>query len=178
MRIAFAGSHRVGKSTLVERVVEALPGYTAVDEPYYLLEEEGYECSDPPSIEDFEAQLDRSWLALEDNDANVLFDRCPADVLAYLLVHDDAALVDAASATERAREAMKSLDLIVFVPIEANDRIPLAAHEDRRQRRAVDEKLRELLIDEAPAGDAEVLTVHGDVAQRVRQIMARIAGVR
>src|SRR5882724_6743886 len=117
VRIAFAGSHRVGKSTLVERVVEALPGYTAVDEPYYLLEEEGYECSDPPSIEDCEAQLDRSWLALEDNAANVLFDRCPADVLASLLVPDDAPLVGAASATERAREAMTSLDLIVFVPI-------------------------------------------------------------
>jgi predicted ATPase len=42
MRIAFSGSHRVGKSTLVDRIAEALPTYTAVEEPYYLLEEEGY----------------------------------------------------------------------------------------------------------------------------------------
>ena len=65
VRIAFSGSHRVGKSTLIERVAEALPSYAVVAEPYYLLEEEGYECSDPPSAEDFEAQLDRSIIEFD-----------------------------------------------------------------------------------------------------------------
>src|ERR1041384_2990821 len=90
MRIAFSGSHRVGKTTLVERVAERLPQYETVDEPYYLLEEDGYEAAEVPTIEDFEAQLVRSFAALGEPGRDVLFDRCPVDVLAYLLEHEDA----------------------------------------------------------------------------------------
>ena len=64
MRIAFSGSHRVGKSTLLEHVAIALPGHTVVDEPYYLLEEDGYEAAEHPTVEDFVAQLERSLVAL------------------------------------------------------------------------------------------------------------------
>lgn len=78
MRIAFSGSHRVGKSTLVEAVAERLPRHATVDEPYALLEEEGYECPEVPALEDFEAQLERSLAALEGGKRDVLFDRCPA----------------------------------------------------------------------------------------------------
>ena len=130
MRIAVSGSHRVGKTTLVECVADALPGYAAVDEPYHLLEAEGHEFADPPSLDDFEAQLQRSLAALDDGDRDALFDRCPVDVLAYLLVHDDAARFDLDDWVERIREAMHTLDLVVFVPIEDTDRIALAPHED------------------------------------------------
>jgi energy-coupling factor transporter ATP-binding protein EcfA2 len=118
VRIAFSGSHRVGKSTLVELLAGALPHYTTVDEPYYLLEEEGYECSETPSVEDFEAQLERSLATLEEGERNVLFDRCPADIFAYLFAHDDAGAFDADEWLDRTREAMQTLDLVVFVPIE------------------------------------------------------------
>lgn len=66
MRIAVSGSHRVGKTTLIQHVAERLPGYATVDEPYYLLEDEGYELAEQPSLEDFEAQLVRSLAALDD----------------------------------------------------------------------------------------------------------------
>src|SRR5689334_22089307 len=125
-------------------MAEALPGYATVDEPYYLLEDDGHECSAPPSIEDFEAQLERSLVALEDGDPDVLFDRCPLDVLAYLLVHD--AEVD--DWIERVRDAMQTLDLVVFVPIEDRDRIALPAHEDRELPRAVHDRLHDLLVDD------------------------------
>ncbi|MFZ0090507.1 MAG: AAA family ATPase [Solirubrobacteraceae bacterium] len=171
MRIAFSGSHRVGKSTLIERVAEALPSYAVVAEPYYLLEEEGYECSDPPSAEDFEAQLDRSIIEFERATENVLFDRCPADFLAYLLVggHDVEAHV------ERVHEAIQSLDLLVLVPIEEPDRVAVSSDEDRAQRREVSEELCELLFDEDLA--EEVLVVHGDVTARVAQVLARVDGL-
>jgi predicted ATPase len=174
VRIAFSGSHRVGKSTLLERVADALPRHTSVDEPYYLLEEEGYECSETPALEDFEAQLERSLAALEEGEPNVLFDRCPADILAYLLAHDDAATFEPDEWLERAREAMQTLDLVVFVPIEEPDRIALPAHEDDAFRLAVHEKLHELLVDDTLGFGTDVLTVHGDVRARVDQVMARI----
>lgn len=174
MRIAFSGSHRVGKSTLVARVAERLPGYATVDEPYYLLEEDGYELAEQPSIEDFEAQLERSLAALDETGADVLFDRCPVDILAYLLAHDDAAAFEPEDWLDHIRDAVGSLDLIVFVPVEDADRIALASHDDAEHRLAVHDRVRELLIDEALPGDVEVLTVGGDVQTRTEQVMARI----
>jgi predicted ATPase len=172
MRIAFSGTHRVGKSTLLERIAERLPHYQSVEEPYYLLEEEGYETAEPPSMEDFEAQLERSLSALAENEPNVLFDRCPIDVLAYLLTHDDATPFDADEWLERVDDAMATLDLVVFVPIERRDRIALPSHEDRRLRAAVHEKLEELLVEDTITLGVEVLRVEGDVAGRVQQVMA------
>ena len=43
MRIAVSETHRAGKSTLVEDLAEWLRGHRVVDEPYHLLEEEGFE---------------------------------------------------------------------------------------------------------------------------------------
>ncbi|HEY8205898.1 MAG TPA: ATP-binding protein [Myxococcaceae bacterium] len=175
MRIAFSGSHRVGKSTLVERVSELLPGYETVDEPYFLLEEDGYESAEVPSVEDFEAQLERSLEALEVGQRDVLFDRCPADVFAYLLEHEDAGAFEPERWLDRAREAMRTLDLVVFVPIDEGSRIPVPAHEDRARRQAVHERLHDLLVEDVLGFEAEVLAVHGDVRSRIGQVMARIA---
>src|SRR5689334_13580614 len=175
MRVAFSGSHRVGKTTLVERVAERLPGYATVDEPYYLLEEDGYEAAEVPTLEDFEAQLVRSLAALEDAGDDALFDRCPVDVLAYLLEHEDAQAFDAEEWLERIRRAIETLDLIVLVPIEDMDRIALAPHEDAALRRAVNDRLGELLVEHTLGVDVEVLTVDGDVRARVEQVLARVA---
>lgn len=174
MRIAFAGSHRVGKSTLVEAVGAELPRYVTVDEPYALLEEEGYECAEEPSVSDFEAQLERSLEALAEGEPNALFDRSPADILAYLLVHEDADAFDLDAWSERVREAMATLDVVVFVPIEEPDRVALPAHEDRAYRLAVHEKLNELLVDDALGVEVEVLTVEGGVSRRVEQVLRRV----
>lgn len=43
MRIVISGTHFSGKSTLVEALPDALPQYTTIEEPYHLLQEEGYE---------------------------------------------------------------------------------------------------------------------------------------
>jgi predicted ATPase len=168
VRIAFSGAHRVGKTTLIERVAEALPGYALVPEPYHLLEEDGYDFADPPSAEDFEAQLERSIVELEEAGERVLFDRCPADFLAYLRV----GYHDSDPQLEHCREVIGLLDLVVLVPIEQPDRIAVASHEDLEQRRAVDQELFELLLDEGLA--EEVLPVRGDVTTRLAQVLARV----
>lgn len=174
MRIAFSGSHRVGKTTLLERVADALTGYTTVDEPYYLLEADGYEVAEQPSLEDFEAQLACSLDALSEGEPDVLFDRCPVDIIAYLRAHDDAARFELDDWIERVRAAMATLDLVVLVPVEEPDRIALARHEDAAHRQAVHDQLSELLVDDALGLDLEVLAVTGDPRARLDQVLARI----
>lgn len=159
----------MGKSTLVQQVAEAPRRFACVEEPYLLLEGDGYEFGWPPSAEDFEAQLDRSVTEIETAGEHVPFDRCPADLLAYLHVLGH----DIRPAVERSREAMDRLNLVVFVPIEEPDRIAVAPHEDRDQRRAVDEVLHQLLLDDELVED--ILIVQGDVPKRVAQVTARIS---
>jgi len=176
VRIAFSGTHRTGKSTLLAAVASRLPGYAIVDEPYHLLEDEGYEHGQEPSLEDFEAQVARSIEVLQEGQRDILFDRCPADVLAYLMTHEEAATFDRDEWMDRARDALETLDLIVFVPIEQPDRIAVAADEDRAWRAAVDAALEELLIDNALELDVAVLRVDGAVASRVAEVLARVPG--
>ncbi len=57
------------------------------DEPYYLLEEEGYEFASPPSLEDYRALLAFSVRSLTSpSPPQVVFDRTPLDYLAYMTV--------------------------------------------------------------------------------------------
>src|SRR6478672_2946109 len=118
MRIAISGTHGTGKSSLVGELSRLLPEYASVDEPYRQLEDEGHAFPEAPSLEDFEAQLERSIDNLHASDADTLFDRCPADIVAYLLAHDEAAGFDLESWLPQIRRAMARLDLLVFVPLE------------------------------------------------------------
>src|SRR5262249_22926425 len=43
MRVGISGAHGTGKTTLAEALCACLTGHLAADDPYYLLEEEGYE---------------------------------------------------------------------------------------------------------------------------------------
>ena len=42
MRIGISGTHGTGKTTLAEELCAHLPGHVTADEPYYLLEGEGF----------------------------------------------------------------------------------------------------------------------------------------
>ena len=108
----------------------------------------------------------------------MLFDRCPADVIAYLLAHDDADAFNVDAWLDRTRDAMRTLDFVVFVPIEERDRIALPAHEDVEYRLAVHDQVRHLLVDDELGLETEVLAVHGNVPTRVGQVMARVGGAK
>src|SRR5712672_3544919 len=128
MRIAVSGAHRTGKTSLVEELGRCLPRYNMIDEPYYLLVEEGHEFEEMPSLEDFELQLDRSIESILASGAEQIFDRCPADIVAYLLTHQHS-----------------DQFLIVFVPIEDPDRIALETEDDELRQR-VDETIRDAVL--------------------------------
>lgn len=165
MRIAVSGAQRVGKSTLIEALAERLPGYVVIDEPYHQLEDEGHELSDPPTREDFEAQLRVSIASLADAPANALLERAPHDFLAYL--GDDLDLDD----WPGLRAAADRLDLIVVVPVEAPDRIALPAHESGAWRARIDEAVQAIVLDDRCELGVRSIEVRGDVAARVEQVL-------
>ena len=171
MRIAVSGAHRTGKSTLVDSLGRELAGHEVVEEPYHLLEEEGHEFGHPPSLEDFESQLDRSIRAILTGSDDQIFDRCPADLLAYLLTHRDGARFDFDPWIPRVRAALEKLDVVVFVPIEHPDRITLGRDDCPQWRRRVDEELRSVLLDDGWDLGARVLEVRGTAGERLNQVL-------
>lgn len=172
MRIAISGTHRVGKTTLAEALAGALPGHVLVPEPYWLLEDDGHEFEEMPSLEDFELQLERSLTSLEAGAAQVIFDRCPLDLVAYLQTHRERAAFDIDARLARIRAAMASLDLVVVVPIEAPDRVPVDRSEARLRSR-VDDALRDLVLDDALDVGVRSIEVRGPVDARLRQVLAQ-----
>lgn len=167
MRVAVSGTHRAGKSSLVEALSARLPGYRVIDEPYASLEDEGYEFSDPPAIEDFEAQLARSLALAGELPADALVDRCPLDFVAYLRALDEDYDVDA----DALRDAMAAFDLVVVVTIESPERIAVSASEDRRLRRRVDEQIRAIVLEDGLGLGVEALEVTGSTDARVEQVL-------
>jgi thymidylate kinase len=175
MRIAISGTHFSGKSSLVQALSEALPQYTTIEEPYHLLQEEGYEFAELPSIEDFELQLERAIENLDETLPDVIFDRCPADILGYLLSHADAEAFNLEEWLPRVQTAIKKLDLIVFLSIEVPDRIVLPRSQDVAYRQRVDEKLREVILDNIFDFEVDVLEVSGNPQTRIELVLAHIA---
>lgn len=174
MRIAISGTHRVGKTTLAQALADALPGHVFVPEPYYLLEDEGHEFEEMPTLEDFEAQLERSLTCLGEGAASAIFDRCPLDLVAYLRTHRDRAGFDVDDWLQRIREQMATLHVVIFVPVEALDRVPVDRAEARLRAR-VDDELRDLVLDDALDIGVHAVEVHGPVVVRLRQALTAAA---
>ena len=174
LRIALTGAHATGKTTIAAELARAIPGYRVIEEPYYQLESEGYAFGASPTLEDFEMQLERSIRNVEGLQGGSIFDRSPADYLAYLLSHGDGGPATAAHWFPKVGGAIATLDLLVFVPIERPDRIE--TREASRLRRRVDTALRAGLLADDWGFDATILEVNGSPDERVAQILARIEG--
>jgi AAA domain len=173
MRIGVSGTHGTGKTTLVEELCAHLPGHVAADEPYALLEEEGYEFADPPSPEDYRAQLTRSLELLRSSGPDVVFDRTPVDFLAYLAAYDADLEVDLGGL----RAAMASLDLLVVTPITAETEKLLPAADLPQLRYAVNDALLELVFaDPLDAwADLTVVELDGPLDRRCATAQAALA---
>jgi len=173
MRVAVSGSHRVGKTTLAEGLAEALPRHEVVPEPYHLLEEDGHEFAEMPSIEEFELQLERSLRCVEERGTDVVFDRCALDILGYLATHRDAALFRLEDWLPRVEDSVAKLDLIIFVPIEEPDRIVVSPSEVRL-RAEVDAVLKDLIVDDAYGLGFDLIIAEGTAADRLRRVMTSL----
>lgn len=147
MRIAVSGTHASGKTTLIEAFVAQHPEYAFEPEPYTVLTEvHGEQFAYPPTFDDFQRQLQFQieTLARYSERDHVIFERSPVDFLAYMIAIDDCD-----DALEDIRDALRHLDVIVFLPLDDRTPIDVAGDEDPELRIAVDEILRDILLDDS-----------------------------
>ncbi|MCO8276482.1 ATP-binding protein [Actinoplanes sp. TRM 88003] len=174
MRVGISGTHGTGKTTLVEALTARLPGHVGVEEPYYLLEAEGYEFQFPPSREDYRALVGRSARSLRSAGSGVVFDRTPLDYLAYLAA--GGADLSEELDGELLRPAFASLDLLVITVITPETERMLPAAELPGLRARMNDALVELVYDD-PLGaweDVPVLELSGSVDGRVEGVIAAL----
>jgi hypothetical protein len=178
LKIAFSGTHAVGKSTLINVLTAALPGFNVIEEPYIGLLESGYMFEDPPAAEDFEIQLERSLASVAGGGENLMFDRVPADFLAYLAVLRRDRVDTMSSYWNDVAQAMREFDLVVYVPVERPDRIEMPQSEYPRLRKRVDEALRRLLVEDELGVADRVVEVRGSLSDRGKQVAKEIEQLR
>ncbi len=168
MRITVCGTHRVGKSTLVEALGARLPGYRVVDEAYKLLEEEGFEFSDPPTLGDYEELCRAAIDTAHELPDDAIVDRCPLDYVAYLLALDPDYDLD--RIRDSIDNSMACFDLVVVVRIDPA--IAISASEDLALRSAVDEQIERLVLDNVLDLELHAVEVSGSVDARVEHVLA------
>src|SRR5262245_19952226 len=145
MRIAVSGTHCCGKTTLIDEFLSIHPDFVHEPEPYsVLVEDYGEEFSAEPSADEFYRQLEFNAARLNEHKRgeNVIYERSPVDFLAYMIAlkdlyrdRSDSDLLE--SAQQLVSDAVRNLDLIVFLPLNQSDR-EIAEDEHPRLRSAVD----------------------------------------
>lgn len=181
MRIAVTGSHGTGKTTLIEDLAKAAKQLDAVPEPHFVFESDAA-FVDGPNVDDFEKQLNQSCdLILElSMDRDLIFDRCPIDFLAYLDVVSDAEGCEwtpSAKQLARVERAMRTFDVIIFVPVLDDDEITVNI-EHPKLRREIDARLKSMLLDDDLGlfeDGPPLLEIFGSREQRVAKALAGLA---
>jgi len=184
MRIAISGTHCCGKSTLIDEFLITHPEYTHEPEAYEVLEEHGESFGGEASADDFVRQLEYNVSRLDQfgPDENVVFERSPADYLAYLLAleklrRDPDAPHLKELAIEVTKRGMHNLDILVF--LRPNDRdYEVPDDEDPILRTVVDNSLEQILLDnelDLVAGNHPlVMEASGSTAERVEALNTRL----
>jgi len=180
MRIAISGTHCCGKSTLIDELLITHPEFHHEPEAYEAMEDRGEEFSAEPSADDFVRQLEYCVNRLDQFGPgdHVIFERCPADYIAYLLAleklsrHPDARRLKERS-IEVAQRAMQNLDVVVFVR-PGDRRYEVPDEEDPELRTTVDIHLETILLDnELDLVDGNhplVIEAIGSTAERIEAL--------
>lgn len=171
MRIGVSGAHRVGKTTLVENLQEFLPDYICKAEAYYELEETGFVFSEIPVYEDYLILLEHSIELITSDENNIIFDRCPVDILAYIQAINESGNFNIQSLYQRIQDVMNEIDLLVFVPVEKPDLIGCPESDLPELRRRVNEILKEWIRD----FNLNVLQVAGSPIERRDQVLRHMS---
>ena len=185
MRIVFAGTQSVGKTTLVEDLHEACPEFRIEEEPIRAVARATGEP--PPAVPTREAErrlveYGLKRLASTHPSDHVLFDRSPLDAHAHaVLSMEIGGEIDPEFLAElqpKVRAALSHADLVVFVPLEngvgnQNDGF---RYLDESNRRRVDRILADLLMPSTGLVAAPVITVRGDRSTRVDQVRRSMPG--
>jgi AAA domain len=180
VRIVVSGTHASGKSTLVSDLAATL-GCSALPDPFELVEHD----LDPAGAASFVAQLEVAAERLVElpQGADVVAERGPVDLLAYLVALEDLGrpsvgpvVLDRLRASTAA--AMSHVDLLVVLPLDPDAGIRVPEDEDPELRDAMDVRLLELVDDDEVVGPATTLVeVAGGPGERLAQALEAVAVV-
>lgn len=183
MRVAISGTHCSGKSTLIDAFLSRHAEYAHEPEPYEALTNVyGEDFGAEASAEDLFRQLEYHIGRLHQYGVGdrVIFERSPADFVAYLLALGDLGrdTADAALTSHSiaaAESAVALLDLIVYLP--AVD-VGAPESEDPNLRSAVDARLERILLNDDfglfTNNRPSILELAGTTAQRLRGLEAAL----
>ena len=174
MKIAVTGAHRVGKTTLIEKIQESLPEYACNAEAYHELEETGLAFSEIPSPEDYIVLLEHSIKQITTRDDNVIFDRCPVDILAYIQAAGEFKNFNIQPLYSRVQEVMPEIDLLVFIPIEVPDLISCPESDLPELRQKVNDILSGWVWD----FNTNTIEVSGSPAARRNQVINQMSKIQ
>ena len=177
VRIVVSGSHASGKSTLVSDFALSHPHYRVLSDPFDLVDD-----PEPSSAASFHAQLlvSAERLAELTPDADVILERGPLDLLAYLeasaTLGRDVPSRDVWRALRATTaEAMAHVDLLVVLPLVGAEGVWVPDEEDPRLRTAMDEHLLDLCDDGELVGEVGcIIELTGSAAARLAALTARV----
>lgn len=178
MRIVVSGTHASGKSTLISDFALAHPEFAVLPDPFELIDE----AWDAPNAAMLTAQLriTAERLRSEDHGERIIAERGPIDFLAYLLAlaeltgrAADEELIERATAI--AADALGVVDLLVILPISADDPIHVGPDEDLELREAMNRMLLELIDDPDLVGEhLRTAEITGDPGSRLAALEALV----
>jgi len=166
VRIVVSGTHASGKSTLISDFALRHPEFTVLADPFDMIDERAV-ARDPRT---FAAQLRLAAARLTDDDladqdegGDLIAERGPLDFLAYLVALaelGDAELDEEFTerAVARTAAALRTVDLLVVLPLAAGDGIEVGDEEDPELRDAMNDALLDLLNDTELIGTNPTIT--------------------
>ena len=182
MRVAVSGTHCCGKSTLIDVFLLAHLDFTHEPEPYtVLVEDYGEVFAAEPSLDDFYRQLEFNIdrLPLYQSGQRVIFERSPVDFLAYMLALNDVRGGEGATqliekSLGMVMDAIRLLDMIVFLPLNDEDDIVMSDSEDPELRSGVNSRLVRIFNDDDfnlfTSDRPKIVEAKGSTAQRLGMI--------
>ena len=181
MQIVISGTHASGKSTLISDFAMRHAEFEQLPDPFELIDE----VWDQPGAAMFAAQLRIAAARLipeepASSHLHSIAERGPIDFLAYLVALEeidrthinDALLSSARSITI---EAMSYVDLLIVLPLTADDPCEPGVEEDRELRSAMNDALLDLVGDPELISDrTTVVEIFGDPGQRSSSLQSLV----
>ncbi len=172
MKIAISGAHCTGKTSIFDALGSLLNDYNRIEEPYFLLEEEGYVFNELPSVEDFITQLDYSIELVSSYGNNTLFERCPLDFAAYINSLNNNSTILTDDYREKLIDSMEQIDIVILVPVENPDRIRCPESENPELRKEVDSELQNLIYEFEDSCEYDIIEVRGNNQKRLELVQS------
>jgi hypothetical protein len=118
--------------------------------------------------------MEHSMVQINIREMNVIFDRCPVDMLAYIQATNESDNSTIRTLYQRVKKAVQQIDLMVFVPIEEPDAIGCPESDLPGLRKKVNEILRDWIGDFG----IDVIEVSGSPSERCSQVMKHMAAIQ